>query len=131
MSTTTFKEYQIETTPVIVPHALKGGFSQMRLALEALVAGKIGDSFVAQKPPGTVLFAARVLGLKLIYRCVTPEEKVYKKRKFRYWRCDGKTMDELNAIILKRQKGEEVKSDPVIPPSEEALEKLKARRHPK
>jgi hypothetical protein len=125
-----FTEYQIEETPVIVPHALKGGYSALGEALQKLCAGQVGDSFVARRAPSAVALSAKMLGLKIICRCITPHEKDYKKRAFRIWRSDGHDMDELNRLIHKRLNGETVTTQPLDPPDAETVRGLKERKHP-
>ena len=126
-----FTEFQLEQTPVIVPPALKGANSQLALALDKLCHGQVGDSFIARRQPSAIAFAAKVHGLKVICRCVTPDEKDYKKRAYRVWRSDGHNMDELNRLIQRRLNGETVETLPLTPPPAEVLEAIKNTKHPK
>jgi hypothetical protein len=126
-----FTEFQIEQTPVVVPPAFKGASSQLRIALEKLCQGQVGDSFVAKRQPSAVALSAKMLGLKIVCRCVTPSEKNYKQRAYRIWRSDGHDMDTLNRLIQKRLNGEKVETLPLTPPDPEALEAIKDRKHPK
>jgi hypothetical protein len=126
-----FTEFEVEPVPVVVPHALKGKNSLLSDALDRLCAGQVGDSFVARRPPSSVALSAKMRGLKVICRCVTPDEKDYKKRAYRVWRSDGHDMDTLNRLIQRRLNGETVRTEPVVPMDPDALRAMKDRKHPK
>jgi len=126
-----FTEFEIEHAPVVVPPALKGANSQLSIALEALCRGQVGDSFIARRQPSAIALSAKMHGLKVICRCVTPDEKDYKKRAYRVWRSDGYDMDDLNRLIQKRLNGESVKTEPITPMDPETVRAMKQRKHPK
>lgn len=119
----------IETALVPVPErSTRAG--KMRLMCRQLATkGQVGDSFVTDKPPPTVNTVARNLGMKIIYRLANPQEKDRKKRLYRVWRSDGKSMEELNDIIRRRLAGEEMPpSESCIPMTPEEIAKSKGRR---
>lgn len=120
------KEYEVESgTTLIPPRTTWSGV--LTQTLRKLVAGQVGDHFVTRKHSCVVKAASRNLGLEVICRCMNPEERDKTKRMYGVWRSDGLDMDEVNEIIQKRLKGEEVPPPKPCVPDPDVL----AKKHPK
>jgi len=131
-ATTPIAEHEIESVLLsIPPRAHCGGVltnTMRKLALE----GVVGDSFVTSKQTTTVKLVAKLLGMQVLTRLITPGKKVPGKKakvgqQHRVWRSDGKTESELNDIIKRRQAGEKFPVVPCVPPAN--AEELKAAKH--
>jgi hypothetical protein len=77
-------------------------------AIKQLACGQIGDSFVTNRNPSTVVRLVKIQGGGIIFRVLDPNEKDYKKKRYRVWRSDDLSMDEVNEVIRKRRIGETV-----------------------
>lgn len=75
-----------------------------REAVLALKNGVVGDGFESSFKPPTVKAQAAKVGVKLICRCLNPDERDQKKRRYCYWRSDGLSEQEVNKLISERSK---------------------------
>lgn len=122
------KEHEIEESLVIIgPRCHQTGVLTS-IIRKLATTGNVGDSFVTDKQSTSIKNVARMAGMEVIVRIANPEEKDLKKRRYRVWRSDGKTLEEVNALIQKRRAGETVPPSPpcVAPPPDQL-----PNRHPK
>lgn len=99
--------------------------SALMMALTELSKGQIGDSFVTHKPANSVLQQARYAGGIVTCRLINQGETERKKRRYRVWRTDGKSMEEVNEIISRRMAGEVIPKPPEwVRPSKEELKAM-------
>lgn len=119
--------HEIESSLILVPDVARrrGALTE---ALLKLAKGKIGDSFVSDKTASSITLAAKMQGGQVICRIANPEEKDPKKRKYRVWRSDGLSMEEVNTIIRKRMEGQPVpESKEWVPMKTEEARNIKGR----
>jgi hypothetical protein len=110
MNETTVKDYEFSKTTLVTPRVHSSG--ELSRALRQMAdEGQVGDSFVTPKAPTSIKLQAKMLGLEVICRMANPLERDPKKRKYRVWRSDGLSDEEVNEILKKRMAGQ-----PVPPP---------------
>lgn len=123
--------YKIESS-IIIP--VERGDGALTTAMEMLAKGHIGDSFISDKTNSSINNVAKIYGGrgKIACKSVNPEEKDRHKKRYRVWRTDGKTLYEVNEIIQKRTRGEDItKPEPWTPLPACEVEKLKKKRNTK
>lgn len=123
------KEHEIEEGLVIIgPRCHQTGVLTS-IIRKLASSGNVGDSFITDKQSTSIKNVARMAGMEVIVRIANPEEKDKKKRRYRVWRSDGKSMEEVNEIIRKRMAGETVPpSPPCVPPPADQLSKRHSKR---
>ena len=99
------KEHEIESVLTPVPDIIRKTGALSTVIRQLAQKGQVGDSFVTDKSSSSVGNLARHLGLEILTRVANPEEKDVKKRKYRVWRSDGMSMDQINQVIADRQAG--------------------------